>query len=179
VIRVQDLWYGDKPRPRGEMFGAENHPTVFITDGKFESLAGERPEVLVGSRLACQMLWACAQCLQLLQAFPEAWSAHLRGKYDKSVEGWSEPTMEQVEAAFRAELEDGLRYWRKQWKDIGYIRPHWPIGGRLPTAHYWQHKVSELGGYAHLIAACAEYLNLLNGKRHWELAWSTQAPAKR
>ncbi|MCX6906748.1 MAG: hypothetical protein NTY01_01760, partial [Verrucomicrobia bacterium] len=60
VIRLHDRWYGDKPRPRGEMYGAENHPPVFIADGKFESLAGERPEVLLASRLGPPNMWASA-----------------------------------------------------------------------------------------------------------------------
>ena len=178
VIRLQDRWYGDKPRPRGEMYGAETWPMVFITDGKFESLAGERPEVLLASRLGPQIMWACAQSLQLMRAFPDAWENWFKGKYERAPEGWSEQPAVEVTATLRRELEEGLRYWQKDWQARGYIRPHWPIGGKLPTKHYWQHRVSETGGYAHLIAACADYVMLLDGKNDWTLAWAVQAPAK-
>ena len=178
VIRLHDRWYGDQPRPRGEMQGAENLRPVFITDGKFESLAGQRPEVLLASRLGPQILWASAQSLQLMHAFPDAWEGYFKGRYERAPEGWSEPPASEVTATLRRELEEGLHYWQKQWQTHGYIRPHWPIGGKLPTKHYWQHRVSETGGYAHLIAACASYVTLLDGKEDWTLARTVRAPAK-
>ncbi|MCX6907620.1 MAG: hypothetical protein NTY01_06205, partial [Verrucomicrobia bacterium] len=121
---------------------------------------------------------ASAQSLQLMRAFPEAWENYFKGKNERPPEGWSEPPAAEVTAALRRELEEGLRYWQKDWQTRGYIRPHWPIGGKLPTKHYWQHRVSETGGYAHLIAACADYVMLLDGKNDWELAHTVQAPKR-
>lgn len=175
VIRLHDRWYGGQPRPPGEMQGAENNKPVFITDGKFESLAGERPEVLLASRLGPQILWASAQSLQLMRAFPEAWETYFMGKNESPPEGWCEPAASEVEATFKREVEEGLRYWQREWQTRGYVRPHWPIGGKLPSKHYWQDRVSETGGYAHLIAACAAYVMFLDGKKDWELAHAVRA----
>ena len=178
VIRLQDRWYGSKARPRGEMYGAETYPMVFITDGKFESLAGDRPEVLLASRLGPQIMWACAQSLQLLRAFPGSWGSYFKNKRSEWPEGWSEPPLTEVVQTLRGEVDEGLLYWQKEWKARGYIRPHWPIGDKLPTKHYWQHRVSETGGYAHLIAACAVSVMSLDQKNDWELAWSVIAPKR-
>lgn len=176
VIRLHDRWYGNKPHPRGEMQGAENNPPVFIVDGKFESHAGDRPEVLLASRLGPQILWACAQSLQLLGAYPEAWETWFPKRGEPCPDGWSEPASSQVAETLRRELEEGLHYWREEWRARGYLRPHWPIGGQLPHRHYWQHRVSETGGYAHLIAAAATYAMWLDGQRDWDLAQRVQAP---
>jgi hypothetical protein len=52
------------------------------------------------------------------------------------------------------------------------------IGGKKPEPTYWYDRTSETGGYAHLIAACAGYVMLLDGKNDWELAHSTRAPKR-
>lgn len=177
VIRLHDRWYAPRTRPAGEMQGAENARPVFITNGQFESHAGDRPEILLASRLGPQILWASAQCLQLLRAYPEAWKTYLQAHHQPPPEGWSEPPATEVAATFRREIEEGLHYWRKEWQTRGYLRPHWPIGGQFPNKHYWQHQVSETGGYAHLIAAGAAYVLWLDGKNDWELAQSPMSPS--
>lgn len=170
VIRLHDRWYGDRRRPAGEMQGADNTRCVYIVDGQFESLAGQRPEVLLGSRVGPQILWASAQSLQLLRAYPGVWQEYFRGKCDQPPDGWSEPPKADVVATFQRELDEGLRYWQRQWRERGFLPAHWPIGGKFPTKNYWQHRVSETSGYAHLVSACAAYLMLQDGKTDWELA---------
>jgi len=172
---LADLWYGGKRRPRGLAYAADSRARVWIEGGQFSSLAGEVPDVLVGSRMGPQGIWACAQGLQLLRAFPDAWTACYRERRKGPVEGWSEPPLEEVRARFQEELDEGLRFWRNEMRTVGYIRPDWPIGGKRP-AHYWSDRTSETGGYAHLISACAEYLVLLYGRADWELAWKVRAP---
>jgi len=39
-----------------------------------------------------------------------------------------------------------------------------------PNEYYLGDQLSETGGYAHLIAAAAEYLFLMDRKRDWEVA---------
>jgi len=177
-IVLADLWYGKERRPRGLAIAADSRKKVWIEDGKFSSLAGELPDVLVGSRMGPQTLWASALSLQLLRAFPDAWAGYWRGNYTPLVSGWSEPPLKEVTARLQAELDEGLRFWREQMKTVGYLRPDWPIGGKKPEPNYWYDQTSETGGYAHLIAACADYVMLLDGKKDWELAHTMQMPKR-
>lgn len=177
-IVLADLWYGDKRRPRGLAVSADSRKKIWIEDGKLGSLAGEVPDVLVGSRMGPQTLWACAQSLQLLRAFPDAWTGCWKGKYTPPLAGWSEPPLKDVTARLQAELDEGLRFWQEQMKTVGYILPDWPVGGKKPEATYWYDRTSETGGYAHLIAACADYAMLLDGKNDWELAHTVRLPKR-
>jgi len=67
-----------------------------------------------------------------------------------------------VEAWLEHELGAGLRTWRAIFREVGYI----PTG--IGTSGRW-HGISDSGGYAHLISACAQWLLYLDGKRDWEL----------
>jgi hypothetical protein len=65
-----------------------------------------------------------------------------------------------VEKALRRELGEGLRTWRKILDEKGYI----PTG----TAQGWT-QFSDTGGYAHLLSAGAQWLEVQDGRRNWEL----------
>ena len=58
------------------------------------------------------------------------------------------------------ELGEGLATWRAIFKEKRYI----PTG---LGAGDWD-RFSDSGGYAHLIAAGAQWLHVLEGKRDWE-----------
>ena len=60
------------------------------------------------------------------------------------------------------ELAGGLRTWEAIFAEKGYI----PTG--LGAGADWD-RFSDTGGYAHLIAACAQWLIYQGGKRDWEL----------
>jgi hypothetical protein len=65
-----------------------------------------------------------------------------------------------VERALRRELGEGLRTWRTIFVEKGYI----PTG----TGAGWV-QFSDTGGYAHLLSAGAQWLEVLDGRRNWEL----------
>jgi len=76
-------------------------------------------------------------------------------------------TEDQVQRALHRELVDGLANWREVWRREGFIAV--ALGERA-----WKYndtrvnKVSDLGGYAHLVKAAAEYLLYLDGKSDWQ-----------
>jgi hypothetical protein len=75
----------------------------------------------------------------------------------------------QVLAALQHELGAGLRTWRTIFAQYGYIpsgigTQSIPVRLKLTFDDF-----SDSGGYAHLIAAGAEWLLCLEGKRNWEL----------
>jgi hypothetical protein len=170
---LADRWYGSHRRPRGLNYSADSPKQVWIDGGKFTSLAGEIPEVLVGSRMGPQCVWASGLCLQLLAAFPDSWTDYYNDRRPPSTPGWSEPPLAEVKARFQEELDEGLRFWQNQMRTVGYLRPDWPIGGKKPSKTFWRDQTSETGAYAHLISACAVYEMFLDGRRDWELAWQT------
>ena len=55
-----------------------------------------------------------------------------------------------------------IRDRSKVFANKGFI----PTG--IETGSDWDH-YSDTGGYAHLISACAQYLNYLEGKKDWEV----------
>jgi hypothetical protein len=176
-IRLADMWYGERRRPRGLSVADANKPghQVWIVDGRFQQHAGEDPAVLVGSRMGAQTLFMAAVSLQLLDAFSDSWREYFadqRKKGDVELGIWDEPPLETVRARLREELDEGLRFWQDQFHTIGFLRPDWPIGGVKPHEYYLGDQLSETGGYAHVIAAAAEYLLIMDGKRDWEVAWS-------
>ncbi|MFO0929754.1 MAG: hypothetical protein U0736_22480 [Gemmataceae bacterium] len=67
---------------------------------------------------------------------------------------------EQVIAWLRRELGEGLRTWRTVFWQKGYI----PTGMGVDE---WE-RFSDSGGYAHLLAAGAQWLLVLDGKRDWD-----------
>jgi hypothetical protein len=69
---------------------------------------------------------------------------------------------EQVKRALRRELAGGLRTWEAIFASKGYV----PTG--LGVNKEWD-GFSDSGGYAHLIAAAAQYLLVLQGKQDWRL----------
>jgi hypothetical protein len=67
----------------------------------------------------------------------------------------------EVEAWLERELGQGLRTWEAIFDHYGYI----PTGiGRGPE---WD-KLSDSGGYAHLISAASQWILYLEGKSDWE-----------
>lgn len=60
------------------------------------------------------------------------------------------------------EIAGGILNWRGIFATKGFI----PTG--IETGADWDH-YSDTGGYAHLISACAQYLNHLDGKKDWEV----------
>lgn len=71
-------------------------------------------------------------------------------------------TEDQVQKALLRELGQGLRTWERVFSELGYV----PTG--IGAGPRWD-KLSDSGGYAHLLAAGAQYLLYLEGKRDWEL----------
>jgi len=68
---------------------------------------------------------------------------------------------EQLKGSLEHELAGGLRTWQAIFREKGYI----PTG--IGAGRDWDH-FSDAGGYAHLIAAAAQWLFYLEGKRDWE-----------
>ncbi len=69
---------------------------------------------------------------------------------------------DQVRAALEHELAGGLRTWEAIFRDRGYIPTGIGAGGE------WD-RLSDSGGYAHLISAAAQWLFYLEGKKDWEV----------
>jgi len=67
-----------------------------------------------------------------------------------------------VVKSLEKEVAEGIFNWSKVFATKGFI----PTA--LETGSDWDH-YSDTGGYAHLISACAQYLNYLEGKKDWEL----------
>jgi len=68
----------------------------------------------------------------------------------------------EVVKSLEREVAKGIFNWSKVFAIKGYI----PTG--MGTGADWDH-YSDTGGYAHLISACAQYLNHLEGKKDWEV----------
>jgi hypothetical protein len=66
-----------------------------------------------------------------------------------------------VRERLRDELGGGLRTWQTIFREKGYI----PTG--IGAGSDWD-RFSDTGGYAHLIAAGAQWLLVLEGKKDWE-----------
>jgi len=175
-VVLADRWFEPQKRPRGLAYAADNPKPVEIIDGQFTAHAGDLPQVLVGSRMGAQTIWAAGVSLQLLAAFPDAWESYYRPHTQQPIPGWEDPPLTAVRARLWDELDQGLHFWQEQFRTVGYLRPDWPLGGQ-PPRRYWRDQTSETGGYAHVIAAAAQYLFLLDDRRDWEVAWSCQAPA--
>jgi hypothetical protein len=99
------------------------------------------------------------------------WSAVEHGRYslrcgDAVGNVYLASTEERVRDALRAELAGGLRTWERIFHDRGYV----PTG--LDNLHsVGPHKADDLsdtGGYAHLIAAGAQYLLYLDKQSDWQ-----------
>ncbi len=67
-----------------------------------------------------------------------------------------------VVKSIEREVAEGIFNWNKVFATKGFI----PTG--IETGADWDH-YSDTGGYAHLISACAQYLNHLEGKKDWEV----------
>jgi hypothetical protein len=69
---------------------------------------------------------------------------------------------QQVEAWLEHELGAGLRTWQAIFREKGYV----PTG--ISAGFIWD-DLSDSGGYAHLVSACAQWLLCLEGKSDWEM----------
>jgi hypothetical protein len=74
-------------------------------------------------------------------------------------------TESQVRKALLAELAGGLRTWQRVFQERGYIPTGMNAGSIADTR--WDN-LSDTGGYAHLLAAAAQYLYYLEGQRDWK-----------
>ena len=79
---------------------------------------------------------------------------------------------ETVRGRLALELSEGLRYWQRLFNERGCV-PASIAGGQSPAGN--GDELSDVAGYAFLIAAIAEYSVWLNGERDWELALKVQA----
>jgi hypothetical protein len=74
---------------------------------------------------------------------------------------------ERVRRGLLTELAGGLRTWQGIFRDRGFI----PTGiNANPVGTVKSENLSDTGGYAHLIAAGAQYLLYLDHERDWRLA---------
>lgn len=78
---------------------------------------------------------------------------------------------ETVRARLALEVAEGLRYWQKVFSDKGWV-PASIATGKSPVRA--NDELSDVAGYAFLIAAIGEYSIWLNGQRDWELALKVQ-----
>jgi hypothetical protein len=71
-----------------------------------------------------------------------------------------------VKAALRRELAGGLRVWEAIFDAYGYLPSAIGAGPAMPNVS-WD-ELSDAGLYAQLMRACAQWLNVLQGRRDWE-----------
>ncbi len=141
------------------------HPYYFV-DGKpldYRSDrkgpgGGPRP---IGSRMGPQNMVCCGWALQMLKAWPGIWDTERGPSSSKDGPLRLADREKDVKRSLQRELAGGLRTWQAIFKEKGYI----PTG--IGTGTHWDH-FSDSGGYAHLIAAGAQWLMYLEGKRDWE-----------
>lgn len=103
----------------------------------------------------------------------EPWATGIEhGRYSVRIGGATRnlylmSTEEQVKRALERELVEGLKTWRRVLREKGFI----PIA--LGKANIWTlggtrvNKISDSGGYAHLLEASAQYLLYQQGKCDW------------
>lgn len=166
------LWYqycGDA-YPAGMLPGMNRFDLYGLSfrDGRPEHTAKDRKgpfnrPVPLGSRMGPQNMIMCGISLQLLKKHPGLWTEGARRNREA---GFADPALEASEAEVKAwlerELGQGLRTWEAVFDHYGYI----PTGiGRGPD---WD-KLSDSGGYAHLISAASQWLLYLEGKSDWEV----------
>jgi len=80
--------------------------------------------------------------------------------------GTAEPSSADVRAALERELGLGLRTWEAIFDAYGYIPTGIGCQSALPGVAF--DAFSDTGGYAHLIAAGAQWLRVLGGTRDWQ-----------
>ena len=73
----------------------------------------------------------------------------------------------QLRTTLERQLGRGLRTWAAIFKEKGYIPTGLGAGG-MGGGYSWE-DMSDSGGYAHLISACAQWLLYLDGQRDWEV----------
>lgn len=119
----------------------------------------------VGSRFGPQNMAVSGWALQALKAKP--------GLYDRAkseitaTNFFPDASASEVVAALARELGGGLRTWEAIFNEYGYIPTG--IGAGRPNAEVAWDGLSDTGGYAHLIAACAQWILHLEGKCDWEV----------
>jgi hypothetical protein len=173
------LYCDDSPAPPGVSVFDLN-PYKFI-DGKPTDLRSERkgpnkgPRP-IGSRFGPQNMICCGWGIEALKANPGLWEKALGEWGDKSLPLLDKANPQEtpgfwktsagVEGWLRHELSGGLRTWEAVFDQYGYIPTGLGAGSVVP-GETWD-ELSDTGGYAHLIGACAQWLYVLEGKRDWE-----------
>jgi hypothetical protein len=120
---------------------------------------GPRP---IGSRMGPQNMACCGWALQMLKAYPGIWEKRHQHDFPKDARLNPAGAEDQLRRSIQRELAGGLRTWQAIFREKGYI----PTG--IGAGAQWDH-FSDTGGYAHLIAAAAQWMMYLEGKRDWEL----------
>jgi hypothetical protein len=166
------LWqiYCGDDYPAGSLPGMNRFDLYGLNfiDGRPEHTATEKKgpfnrPVPLGSRMGPQNMVMCGISLQLLKQHPGLWrEGVLENSKAEPPDRALDAKEEQVQAWLERELGHGLRTWEAVFDHYGYI----PTSiGRGPD---WD-KLSDTGGYAHLISAASQWLLCLEGKRDWEV----------
>jgi hypothetical protein len=78
---------------------------------------------------------------------------------------------ERIRTYLEREVGGGLAVWKRVFDEIGYIPTAFHYGRTIREdmgSHNWFDGASDLGGYAHLLTAAAEYLLYKQGRPDWE-----------
>lgn len=118
----------------------------------------------IGSRFGPQNMVVTGWALQALRAQPGLWeTAHEKIAAPHFFPAGSEA---EVREALTRELAGGLRTWEAIFQAKGYI-PTALGAGDCGAGFSWD-ELSDTGGYAHLIAAGAQWLLCHDGRSDWE-----------
>ncbi|MBI3878121.1 MAG: hypothetical protein HY300_19530, partial [Verrucomicrobia bacterium] len=154
----------------GEPDAKGNHIEFKFMRGKLNSVVNEKGELMlfesVEGAAFCSVPFSCSKGQKAWWNIVE----HGRGSIQiaDQTRNLCFASLEQcVQPWLEFELGRGLRTWASIFKQYGYI----PTGigaGSMGGGYTWE-DMSDTGGYAHLISACAEWLLYLDGKRDWEI----------
>lgn len=161
------LYCDDIPAPPGiNVF--DLHPYTFI-DGKPADYRSEckgpfkRPRP-VGSRFGPQNMVVSGLALQTLKTYPGLWD--LAKQQITVTNFFPSASVDDVRTSLEKELGGGLRTWEAVFDHYGYI-PTCIGGGSVVPGATWD-ELSDTGGYAHLVSACAQWLFYLEGRNDWD-----------
>ena len=160
------LYCDDEPAPPGTG-PFDLYPYLFV-DGKPAVLRSQRKgpggrPCPLGSRFGPQNMVVSGWALQALKERPGLWDegrAHVR-----QPDGLPQTDTAAVRAALERELGLGLRTWEAIFNEYGYIPSGIGCQSAVPGVPF--DRFSDTGGYAHLIAAGAQWIRYLEGKRDW------------
>lgn len=175
AIRTPELfsryWFGwPAPPPGINVF--DLHP-CFLVNGRPDNEQAKDRRIPIGSRCGPQNMVVCGWGLQALALYPCLWE-EARGeikdarffRFEYMSDGGPGIGSDVIGRVLERELGGGLRTWEAIFDEYGYI-PTGIDAGR-PNAEVAWDGLSDAGGYAHLIAACAQWIFHLEGKRDWE-----------